>query len=440
MFLTAATILGSVQTSVLGATAMNSRERFCAALNHIEPDRVPVDFGATSVTGMHVLAVTRLRLAVTGDGQYRVKVTEPYQMLGELDDVLLDALEIDVTGLPTRKNMFGMENRGWKPFTLFDGTEVLVPEDFNVRKDERGDLLIFPEGDTNAPPSGRMPKGFYFFDTIVRQPPIVEDRLDPNDNIEEFALISDQDLAWYTQLAETLDQRCRRGVILTMPGAAFGDIALVPAPWMKHPKGIRDVAEWYISTAIRRDYVLKVFEKQCEIALKNIETLIALLGDRVQAVMVTGTDFGTQHGLFLSIRDYRELFKPFHVRVNRLIHDRSAWKTFIHSCGAVVQLIPEFIEAGFDILNPVQCSATGMDAITLKREFGKQIVFWGGGVNTQRTMAFGTPDEVYREARQRIEIFGAGGGFVFNSVHNIQATTPTENMLAMFRAIHDSGC
>jgi hypothetical protein len=143
---------------------MNSRERLSAALNHVEPDRVPVNFGGTAVTGMHVSAVTRLRRAVPGDKQYCVKVAEPYQMLGELDDVLLDALEIDVTGLPTRKNMFGMENRGWTPFTLFDGTEVLVPGSFNVREDERGAPLIFPEGDVSAPPSGRMPKGFYFFD------------------------------------------------------------------------------------------------------------------------------------------------------------------------------------------------------------------------------------------------------------------------------------
>jgi uroporphyrinogen-III decarboxylase len=101
----------------------------------------------------------------------------------------------------------------------------------------------------------------------------------------------------------------------------------------------------------------------------------------------------------------------------------------------VRELIPEFIEAGFDILNPVQCSAEGMDACGLKSEFGKEIVFWGGGANTQKTLQFGTPDEVYRECKERIEIFGSGGGFVFNAVHNIQATTPTENMLAMFRAV-----
>ena len=416
---------------------MHPRERLIAAINHQQPDRVPVDFGSTAVTGMHVLAVTRLRRALTGDQQYRVKVIEPFQMLGEIDGELLDKLDIDVIGLLGCRTMFGFENRDWKPFTLFDGTEVLVPGDFQVHKDDRGDLLIYPEGDTSVPPSGRMPKGFYFFDAIVRQPPIVEERLDPADNQEEFSLLSDDDLAWYKRQSTAL-AAADRGVVLSMPGTAFGDIALVPVPWMKNPKGIRDIAEWYMSTAIRKDYVLKVFEKQCEIALQNLERLIDMLGDLVQVVFLTGTDFGTQQGLFISLKAYRELFKPFHERVNRLVHQKSRWKTFIHTCGAVSDLIPDLVEAGFDVLNPVQCSAAKMDARTLKREFGRDVVFWGGGANTQRTMAFGTPEEVYREVRQRIEIFGDGGGFVFNTVHNVQATTPTENMLAMFRALRES--
>jgi len=417
---------------------MNSRERVCAALNHRQPDRVPVDFGSTAVTGIHVAAVHRLRKALTGDMAWRVKVIDPYQMLGEVDNELRELLGIDTVGLMTRKNMFGFENGRWKPFTLFDGTPVLVPENFNVTTDAQGDILIYPEGDMSAPPSGRMPKGYYFFDTLVRQPPIDDDRLDPADNLEEFGLFSGDDIAWYQRRAKELDALGAVGVTLTMPGTAFGDIALVPAPWMKQPKGIRDIEEWYVSTVIRKDYVRAIFERQCEIGLKNLETVIGLLGDRVQAVFLTGTDFGTQRGLFIGIEAYRDLFKPFHKRVNDLVHARSEWKTFIHSCGAVAELIPEFIEAGFDILNPVQCSAVGMDARMLKKEFGKQLTFWGGGANTQQTLQFGAPDEVYRECRERIEIFNADGGFIFDAVHNVQATTPTDNLLAMFRAIRDS--
>jgi uroporphyrinogen-III decarboxylase len=222
---------------------------------------------------------------------------------------------------------------------------------------------------------------------------------------------------------------------MTMPGTAFGDIALVPGPWMKNPKGIRDVEEWYISTAVRKDYIHTIFEKQREFGLANLKTLIDLLGDTVQAVFLTGTDFGTQRGLFISPEAYREMFKPYHTAINTFIHKHSNWKTFIHSCGAISELIPDFIEAGFDILNPVQCSAEGMDARMLKSEFGQEITFWGAAANTQQTLAFGTPEEVYRECCERIEIFGDGGGFVFDAIHNVQANTPTENMLAMFKAI-----
>lgn len=359
-------------------------------------------------------------------------------MLGEIDEELRAHLGIDVASLVPRKTMFGFENCDWKPFTMFDGTEVLVPEDFRVTKNENGDLQIYPEGDTSVPPSGCMPRDGHFFDSIIRQPPIDDDHLNVADNTEEFSFFSPEDLKWYENRISQLRQLDNRGIILTMPGCAFGDIALVPGPWMKHPKGIRDIAEWYMSTVARRDYVLQIFEKQCEIALKNIEALAPILGDHVQAVFLTGTDFGTQRGPFISLKAYRELYKPFHQRVNKLVHSKTKWKTFIHSCGAVADLIPDFIDAGFDILNPVQCSAVGMDAKMLKREFGKQLTFWGGGANTQQTLSFGTPEEVYREVRERIEIFGEGGGFVFDTVHNVQATTPTDNLLAMFLAIKDS--
>lgn len=229
------------------------------------------------------------------------------------------------------------------------------------------------------------------------------------------------------------------GVFATLPGMGFGDIALIPAPWMRNPKGIRNVEEWYVSTAARPDYVCRVFERQCELALRNIELLAEAVGDKFHVVFISGADFGTQRGLFCSLNAYRSLFKPFHKAVNDAIHKRTSWKTFIHTCGAIRSLIPDLIEAGFDVLNPVQCSAEGMDARELKREFGRGLVFWGGGVDTQTTLPFGTPEEVYRQVRERIDIFAPGGGFVFNGVHNIQSNVPVENILAMFRAIHDSG-
>lgn len=415
-----------------------SIERLKKTLNHDQPDRVPVDFGSTHVTGISVWSVIQLRKAFLGEAKPSVKVIEPYQMLGEIDDALREALGIDVMGVYSDSTMFGFENKDWKPFTLHDGTEVLVPGGFNLTSNEKGDLFVHPEGDTSIPPSGRMPKGGFYFDAVPRQAPIDEDRLNPADNLVEFEPLTEKqifDFAAKAKLAASLG-KC---AVLSVPGTGFGDIALVPAMWLKKTPGIREVEEWYISTIARRDYVYRVFEGQLEIALKNLERLIPALGTGVQVAFVTGTDFGTQRGSFISPEAYRDLYKPFHRKVNDFIHAHSNWKTFIHSCGSVLNLIPDFIDAGFDILNPVQCSAAGMDPVRLKKEFGEDLVFWGGGADTQMTLAFGTPDQVYQEVRERIRLFGKNGGFVFNTIHNIQATTPVENMLAMFKAVKESG-
>ena len=417
---------------------MNSRQRVNLTLSHRPPDRIPLDLGASAVTGMHVSSVYLLRQALGLDPPGTpVKVVEPYQMLGEIQPDLMDVLGVDVVQLGSPKTLFGFRNEGWKPWALFDGTPVLVPEAFNTKPEPNGDLWMYPEGDRFAPPSGRMPAGGYYFDTIVRQPPIDDALLNPEDNLEEFSLISEQDLAYFGEKARLLFDETDKAILANFGGTAFGDIALVPVPWLKNPKGIRDIAEWYMSTVSRREYVFKVFERQCEIGLANLEKISAVVGDRVAGVFLTGTDFGTQTGPFISPLAYRELYQPFHKAVNDWIHQNTLWKTFIHSCGSVRRLIPLFIEAGFDILNPVQTSAAGMNPQELKDQFGDQIVFWGGGVDTQKTLPFGTPDEVYAQVQERMEIFGRGGGFVFNTIHNLQARVPVENLLALYEAVRD---
>jgi len=410
------------------------------ALNFQEPDRIPLDLGGSLVTGMHVSTVYWLRQALGLDSPGTpVRVIEPYQMLGEIKPDLIEALGVDVVSLEGTKTLFGFKNEGWKPWITSDGTPVLVPEGFNTEPEPNGGILMYPEGDKSAPPSGRMPSGGWYFDSIIRQPPIDDDNLDVEHNLEEFGPISDEELEHLRREAERLYTETDKAILANFGGTAFGDIALVPAPWLKHPKGIRDVEEWYISTVTRRDYIYEVFEQQCEIALVNLERIYQAVGDRVTAVFVTGTDFGMQTGPFISPKTYRQLYQPFHKRVNDWVHGHTFWKTFIHSCGSVMVLIEDFIEAGFDILNPVQCSAADMDPSELKRKFGRRITFWGGGVDTQRTLPFGTPQKVCSEVRERIRIFGPGGGFVFNTIHNVQPQTPVENLLAMFETVRQYG-
>ena len=414
---------------------MTSRERLEAALNHRQPDQIPVDFNGTAVTGMHVKCVIGLREHY-GLAKRLVRVHEPYQMLGWIDDDLQAALGIDVEGVYGPETMFGFPNENWTPWRMDDGTEVLVSENFRVTRDANGDTLIFPKGDITAPPSGRLPKNGFFFDTIVRQGPIDEAKLDPEDNLEEFGPVSDAALDHFD--AESRRAAATgRGTIASFGGTALGDIALVPAPFLRHPKGIRDVEEWYVSTLIRRPLIHRIFERQTEIALRNLEKIHARVGDRVQAAFLCGTDFGTQQSTFCSVTTFRELYMPYYKRINDWVHRHTGWKTFKHSCGAVETLLPAFIESGFDILNPVQVSAAGMDARNLKEKYGRDIVFWGGGVDTQKTLAFGTPEEVRAEVLERCEVFGRDGGFVFNSVHNIQANVPVGNIAAMFEAVRD---
>lgn len=408
------------------------------ALSHKEADMVPFDIGSLPVTGMQVSTVYKLRQALGLDEPGTpVKVTEPYQMLGEIAPDLMDALGIDMIGLWGRKNMFGFENKNWKEWTLFDGTPVLVPGDFNTEPDESGDILMYPEGDTSAPPSGRMPDGGFYFDAIVRQDPIDDETLRAEDNLQEFEEVSGKDLERYKNEAERLYATTDKAIVGSFGGTAFGDIALVPAVWIKHPKGIRDIEEWYISTLMRRDFVYSVFEKQCEIGINNLQKIHSVVGEKISVVFITGTDFGTQSSPFISNEVYRDLYQPFHKEVNGWIHKNTGWKTFTHSCGSVYRLIPDFIESGFDILNPVQCSAAEMNAKRLKEQFGDNLTFWGGGVDTQKTLPFGTPDEVRAEVKSRIETFSPDGGFVFNAIHNIQARVPIENLMAMIETVRD---
>jgi len=414
---------------------MTGKERVLAALNHKEPDAVPVDFGGTAVTGMHVDIVIALRDRY-GLEKRPVKVHEPYQMLGFIDEDLKRALGIDIEGVYGAETIFGFRNENWKPWRMDNGTEVLVSEHFRTTRDANGDTLIYPKGDLSAPPSGRLPKDGFFFDTIVRQEPIDDARLDPGANIEEFGPISDADLSYFDRATREADAT-GRGVIATFGGTAFGDIALVPAPFLKHPKGIRDIEEWYVSTLTRQPYIHAVFEKQAEVALSNLEKIKARVGDRVQSVFICGTDFGTQSSTFCSVDTFRSLYMPYYKQVNAWVHENTPWKTFKHSCGAVETLIPAFIESGFDILNPVQVSAAGMDAGKLKSKYGKDIVFWGGGVDTQRTLMFGTPGDVRAEVLERCGTFGKDGGFIFNAVHNIQANVPARNVVAMFEAVKE---
>ncbi len=417
-----------------------SRERVETALNHEVPDCVPLDLGSTAVTGIAASALYRLREAYELEEE-RIKVHEPYQMLGEVDDDVMDALGIDVVGLSDDSTFFGFPQRDWKPFTLFDGTPVLVPGGFNTEVAEDGNLYQYPQGDRSLSRSGRMPADGFYHDAIERQEPYDPESLDPEEWVQDmYHVYTDEELRLLEERATSLYENTTRAIIGNFAGTSFGDIAYVPGVAIPEPKGIRSVADWYMATVLYPDYVRGIFERQLEIAMQNLELYKEAVGEKITAIFISGTDFGAQKGSFISPQTYRDLFKPFHETINDWVHANTGWKTFYHSCGSMVDLYDDFVDAGVDVVNPVQISAEGMEPRKLKDRWGDDLVFWGGGIDTQHVLPFGSPEEIEEQVKENVRIFGEDGGFVFNAVHNIQARIPKENLKALFDAFARYRC
>jgi hypothetical protein len=416
---------------------MTSRERVTLALNHEMADRVPIDLGSTTVSGISAAALDRLRKALKLE-EKQVKVFHPFMVLGYVDDDVLKAINGDIIGLWSNYTTFGYKNEGWKPWKLQDGTGVLVGSGFTVSEDDEGNQYIYPQGDTSVPPCAKLPKGGFYFDILTRQEPIDENNMDGRKDFQEqFTILSDEVLTHFSNTANELFYNTDYAIIGSFPAAGLGDIAHVPGPGLKKTPGIRNVEDWYAAHILYPQYIKDIFDYQVEIALKNLELFKQAVGDKILAIQVSGTDFGSQRGELMSADMFREFYKPRYKKMNDWIHKNTSWKTFYHSCGSIINLLDEFVDMGADILNPVQCSATGMEPDFLKDKYGKNLVFWGGGVDTQKTLPFSTPEEVKQEVLERLAIFSKGGGYIFNPIHNIQPMTPVENILAMFDAVKE---
>lgn len=417
---------------------MNSRERLIKTINHQQPDRVVLDLGGTSQTGINASTLFQLRKAL-GLAEKPVPIQEPAQLLGRVEEDVLKALGADVVGLWNPVNTLGVRNENWKVWFMPDGTPTLMAGGMAFTTDSEGATYTYPQGDASEAPSMKLPSGGYFFDNIDRGGEYDEDCLDARKDFAGDFGVFDEDTAKYLeQESGRLYEETGYGIVGMCGGGGFGDVFTLPACWVKgKPQGIRKMEDWLMAHLLHPDYLLELFDMQAEIALKNLEIYRQAVGDRVQVIWLSGTDFGTQNGPFTSVENYRKLYKPFHKRLNDWVHKNTGWKTFYHTCGSIVPLLDDFAEAGIDILNPVQCSAAGMDPRMLKEKYGKKFVFWGGGIDTQQVLPFGTPEEVRAQVRERLEIFSPGGGFVFNTIHNIVGNTPVANLLAMYEAVKE---
>ncbi|HID87918.1 MAG TPA: methyltransferase [Anaerolineae bacterium] len=402
---------------------MNSRQRVLTALAHREPDRVPVDLGATRVTGITAVAYNRLK-AHLGLAEGSTKVFDISQQLAEVEEEILERFGVDVIPLNRVQTGFEIMNWAWKEWRLPDGSPCLVSTEFDpVREEERdrSSWALVRDGVVVA----RMPaRSFYF--TRVHHPlagAITKEDIDAY----PWPTISDEELAHLRRRARHLYENTDYAIV----GEFGGNI-------LEWGQDLRGWDVFLMDLVIHKDLAHHLMDRMVECWLRNLERYLEAVGDYIQIIQM-GDDLGTQHGPQISPQLYREMIKPRHQRVYGTVKEQSDIYVFLHSCGDIFDFIPDLIEAGVDILNPVQTSARGMDPVALKREFGHRITFWGGGCDTQRVLPRGTPEEVREDVRERLRVFAPGGGYVFAAVHNIQPDVPPENLVAMFQAVREFG-
>jgi uroporphyrinogen-III decarboxylase len=394
--------------------SMSSRERVLAAINHQQPDRLPLDLGATRVTGIQPGLLTKLRQALLGVAEEPVKVFDVWQMLAWVDQEVVDALGADALPVPRLVLDFNMRLDQWRPWTLWDGTPVQMPGNFNPHIEEDGGLSLYLNGEMVA---RKAPSSTYFDKTLETRlsytPPPIE-------SIPLFTL-SDEELAWRRHWAETLRSETDKALV--------GDFGFNLGRWGSYQ-------EWLFTLGDDPDYVRSWYDCKIENLLANIQLYAEAVGNKIDVVWLM-EDFGTQKGMMISPKTFKDLVAPYYKRLFTWIHANTPWKIFFHSCGGIYPIIGSLIDCGVDILNPVQTTAAGMDPNRLKAEFGEKISFWGGGIDTQDVLPFGSAELIREQVRERIEIFGRGGGFIFNPIHNVQEDVPVENLLAMYKAVQE---
>lgn len=379
---------------------MTPRQRILTALQHQEPDRVPFDLGSTRVTGIHRIAYARLRAAL-GLPERPVEIYDPTQQLAVVEPDVLEALRVDTRGIASGNPST------WELRYEEDAQYHYYTDQWGLRR--------------------RMPKveGRYF--DLCEHP--LASATSPQD-VRRYPWPDPADPARFTSLRQQAQAARATGCAVVLVGICAGLTEM--SLWL------RGFENFFMDLVTNRPLAEAVLDLILETKMRFWERALAEVGDLVDIVQ-EGDDLGMQRSLLFHPNLYRTLIKPRQATLFRHIKKQAPVYIFFHTCGSVVEILPDLIEVGVEILNPVQVSAAGMDTRKLKREFGRDLVFWGGGVDTQRVLPRGTPQEVRDEVRRRLDDLAPGGGFVFNTVHNIQADVPPENILAMWETVQAYG-
>ncbi|NQS90313.1 methyltransferase [Patescibacteria group bacterium] len=405
---------------------MNRRERVLKALRHEESDRVPVDLGAMMATGIMSMAYNKLKEYLGIEGG-KTRIYDIGQQLAEPEMEILEVIGADVLPVLTKRGQLKASgDEKWKKSKLPDGSQCEVPEWFNPE--------ILPDGsqvlrDDTGRITSKMPANGYYFDGVYHPLEDISTIEEMEEKTKDFLYgpIDEENVQNLHKQAKHLYETTDYALMLNGAGSIY--------EWAQD---LRGWDKFMMDLAGNPKFAGALLDILVEAHIKRLEKILPAVEGYVQIVQ-TGDDLGMQDGPQLSPQRYREVVKPRHKRLYRYIKQHSSADLFLHTCGSVYEFIPDFIEMGIDILNPVQVSARDMDTKRLKEEFGKDIVFWGGGCDTQKVLPFGTPKEVEEEVKRRIEDLAPGGGFVFNQSHNIQVGVPPQNIMAMYEAVKKYG-
>lgn len=411
---------------------MNSRERVLAAIAHKQPDQVPVDLGSTPSSGISAIAYSNLLKAI-GRTDLPVQIYDVVQQLAQPDMSIIDRFGVDVLDIG---RAFNTEEKDWHETILANGDKAFYPIHFNPVKQADGSYHCYDEDGKRL--LALMPQGATFFDQsyfpYINGFPENYDTLD-----EEMGRVlwsryvhspwdhtQDPDF-WKTLREKTLQLRASTDKALMI---------VCGCNLFEWGTFLRRMDNFLMDLLCEPDQVARMLDQLLERHLATLAKVCDSVGDIVDIIRF-GDDLGMTSGPFMDVDTYRSLFKPRHEQLCDYVKTHSQMHTFIHSCGSISSLMPDLIEAGIEIFNPVQTNARQMEPEFLKKEFGQDCTFWGGGVETVGTLNNGTPEQVREQVLERLEIMSAGGGFVFNTVHNILPDVPPQNILAMFDAVKE---
>lgn len=396
---------------------MTRRERILTSLKHREPDRVPVDLGAMDSTGITGIAYNKLKNFL-GIRSGSTRIFDPYQQVVIVEPAVLEAAGADVMAVPYMP-------KKWKPWRLPDGSPCEIPEKWNPVELPDGSQVVYGGGAVAA----RMPKGGFYFEP--GEPPLAkaESVADVEKNIE---CIRNFDLPAYWD--EPFEETGKRTQALREETgyALMGNFAI---HIFAAGQLLRGFEQFLVDLLINQDIAECIMDNLANAYIERFNKYFPSVGKFVDIINVND-DLGMQDGPMVSPEAYRKMVKPYQAKIYRHIKNVSGRYLFLHSDGSVYDLIPDLIDIGVDILNPVQFSCKNMELPRLKKEFGKDLTFWGGGCDTQKVLPYATPEEVKKHVQQCVNILAPGGGFVFNQLHNIQPDVPPENIMAMYQAVH----